>query len=257
MRGRRRALGQHFLRDPRVLDRMVDYAELSRSDIVLEVGAGNGALTRRLAERAGRVIAVEVDKAFAGDLERLAEDYPNVEVLLGDVLKVRPSGFNKVVSNPPYSISSKLVEWLIDQLPELMVLTLQREFASKLIASPSSPKYLYISVISNLFYEPRVLEIVPRTLFDPPPKVDSAIVLLRRRAEIPILKNSWRAFLKTLFTRRRQVLRRVLADLARDGRLPKGLVDGLPEWLASRRIFQLSPSELLELCKRLDPRGEG
>ncbi len=248
---RRRVLGQHFLNDPKILDRMVEYAKLSRLDVVLEVGAGNGILTRRLAEMAGKVIAVEVDKAFAEDLRRLSKTYSNVEVLFGDVLQIRPTGFNKVVSNPPYSISSRLIEWLIDQLPELMILTLQREFASKLIAAPGSPRYIYISAISRIFYEAQILEIVPRAAFSPPPKVNSAIIMMRRRSEVPRLEDSWKLLWKKFFTRRRQVLRHVLRDLSRDGELPTSLVKSLPEKLISKRIFQLSPGELLDLCSFL------
>jgi 16S rRNA (adenine1518-N6/adenine1519-N6)-dimethyltransferase len=253
---RRKILGQHFLMDHNVLDRMVDYAGLSRSDVVLEVGAGNGVLTRKLAERAGKVIAVEIDERFAKDLKTVSEEYPNVEVLFGDILRLRPSGFNKVVSNPPYSISSRLIEWLVEQLPELMILMLQREFASKLTAYPGSPKYVYTSVISNTYYEARILEIVPRSLFSPPPRVDSAMVLMRRRDAIPRLGISCKLLWRRLFTRRRQVLRRVLADLSKDGLLPPGLVKKLPEALISKRIFQLSPSELLDLCRLLGFLGE-
>lgn len=255
-RSRRRILGQHFLIDQNVLEKMVDYAELSRSDVVLEVGAGNGVLTRKLAERAGKVIAVEIDERFAEDLKAVSEAYPNVEVLFGDILRLRPSGFNKVVSNPPYSISSKLIEWLIEQLPELMILMLQREFASKLMAYPGSPKYVYTSLISSIYYEARILEIVPRSLFSPPPKVDSAIVLMRRRDAIPRLGSSCKLLWKKLFTRRRQVLRRVLADLSRDGLLPASLVKELPEALTSKRVFQLSPSELLDLSRLLGLSGQ-
>jgi 16S rRNA (adenine1518-N6/adenine1519-N6)-dimethyltransferase len=250
-RSRRRALGQHFLTNPEMLDKMVDYAELSRSDVVLEVGTGSGVLTRRLAERAGKVIAVEIDEMFAEDLEAVSEAYPNVEVLFGDVLCLRPSGFNKVVSNPPYSISSRLIEWLVEQLPELMILTLQREFASKLVAPLGSPKYLYISAISSLYYESRILEIMPRTLFNPPPKVDSAIVSMRRRSVVPRLGSSCKLLWKRLFTRKRRVLRRVLADLSGNGLLPASIVKELPEALTSKRIFQLSPGELLDLCSFL------
>lgn len=255
-RSRRKALGQHFLTDPRILDRMVEYAELSRSDVVLEVGAGRGELTRRLAERAGRVIAIEVDERFAEDLRSVSEAYPNVEILFGDVLRLKPSGMNKVVSNPPYSISSRLIEWLVGQLPELMILTLQKEFASKLIASPGSPKYVYTSVISSLFYESRILEIVPRSSFKPLPKVDSVMVMMRRKDEVPAPRSSCKLLWKRLFTRRRQVLRRVLMDLSRDGVLPAKLIKILPEQLISKRIFQLSPGELLRICELLESQEE-
>ena len=248
---RRRILGQHFLTNPRILDEMIEYAGLSRSDVVLEVGAGRGELTKRLAEKAGKVIAVEIDPSFTSDLQALAEACPNVELIIGDVLKVRPTGFNKVVANPPYSISSKLVEWLIESKPELMVLTLQREFTSKLVASPGSPKYLYISVVSSLAYDSKILRTVPRSFFNPPPKVDSAMILMKKKAEIPELKDSWKKFWKMLFTRRRQLVRKVLAGMLRRELIDESGFKNIPENLLSKRVFQLAPNELLMLAETL------
>lgn len=252
-RPKRRILGQHFLSNPKILDEMVEHAELSRSDVVLEVGAGKGELTRRLAEKAGKVVAVEIDPSFAQDLQALAETYPNVEPIIGDVLRVKPTRFNKVVANPPYSISSRLLEWLIESRPELMVLTLQREFASKLIARPGSPKYLYLSAISSLAYDSRILKIVPRSFFNPPPKIDSAMILMRCKTEVPELRDSWKRFWKMLFTRRRQVVRKVLAAMLRRGLIDQGGFESLPADLLSKRVFQLAPSELLTLAETLNP----
>ena len=248
---RRRILGQHFLSNPLVLDRLVKYAYLSRSDVVLEVGAGRGELTKRLAKRAGKVIAVELDSRFSKPLRALAEVYPNIELIVGDVLTVKPTGFNKVVSNPPYSISKRLIEWLIDSRPELMVLTLQKEFASKLVAGPGSSKYLYISVISSLLYYSRILEIVPKCFFTPRPKVDSAIILMRRRQTAPELKASWKRFWRMLFTRRKQTLRRVLDDMLRKNALDVNVLASLPKQMLSKRVFQLPPDELLTIAETL------
>lgn len=250
---RRKVLGQHFLSNPMILDEMIEYAELSRSDAVLEVGAGRGELTKRLAEKAREVIAVEIDPSFVSDLQALAEAYPNVKLIIGDVLKVRPTGFNKVVANPPYSISSKLVEWLIGSKPELMVLTLQKEFAFKLVARPGSPKYLYISAISSLAYDSKILKIIPRSFFNPPPKVDSAMILMRRKSETPRLKDSWKKFWKMLFTRRRQLVRKVLADMLKRRLIEESGFKNLPESLLSKRVFQLAPNELLVLAEALKP----
>ena len=251
---RARVLGQHFLSKPEILDKMVEYAELSKSDVVLEVGAGRGELTRRLAERAGLVIAVEIDPRLLGDLRRIAEEYPNVKVVAGDVLRIKPSGFNKVVSNPPYSISLRLMEWLIDSRPELMVLTLQREFASKLVAEPGSRKYLYISVLSKLSYDSRIIELIPRHFFNPPPKVDSALIVMKLRDDAPQLKESWKRILKTLFTRRRQKLRKVLRDLLLEAGETDEELGRLDEDMLSRRIYELEPSELLEVARFLEKR---
>ena len=246
----RRRLGQHFLIDEKILDRMVRYGEVTRDDVVLDVGAGRGELTARLAERARKVIAVELDRELAEEARRRLKDYDNVELLVGDVLKLKPTGFNKVVSNPPYNISTRLLEWLIGEDAERMVLTLQREFASKLVAKPGSTKYLYISFLSNLLYEPSIVEFIPRNLFRPMPKVDSAIVLMRRREGVRKLDEDVKRFVKFLFTRRRQMLRRVLRDLAKEEKLAVDLTEVLGDELLSKRVYQLTPPQLLSVSEK-------
>jgi len=246
----RRRLGQHFLLDEKILDRMIQYGEVTRDDVVLDIGAGRGELTARLAERAGKVIAVELDRELAEEARRRLKGYDNVELLVGDILKLKPRGFNKVVSNPPYNISTRLLEWLIDEDAERMVLTLQREFASKLVAKPGSTKYLYISFLSNLLYEPSVVEFIPRNLFRPMPKVDSAIVLMRRREGVRKLDEDVKRFVKYLFTRRRQMLRRVLRDLAKEEELAIDLTEVLGDELMSKRVYQLTPSQLLSVSEK-------
>ena len=246
----RRRLGQHFLIDEKILDRMVRYGEITRDDVVLDVGAGRGELTARLAERAGKVIAVELDQELAEEARRRLKDYDNVELLVGDILKLKPTGFNKVVSNPPYNISTRLLEWLIGEDAERIVLTLQREFASKLVAKPGSTKYLYISFLSNLLYESSVVEFIPRNLFRPMPKVDSAIVLMRRRKGVRKLDEDVKRFVKFLFTRRRQMLRRILRDLAKKEELAVDFTEVLGDELMSKRVYQLTPSQLLSVSER-------
>jgi len=246
----RRRLGQHFLIDEKILDRMIRYGEVTRKDVVLDVGAGRGELTARLAERAGKVIAVELDQELAEEARRRLKDYDNVELLVGDILKLKPTGFNKVVSNPPYNISTRLLEWLIGEDAERIVLTLQKEFASKLVAKPGSTKYLYISFLSNLLYESSVVEFIPRNLFRPMPKVDSAIVLMRRREGVRKLDEDVKRFVKFLFTRRRQMLRRILRDLAKEEKLAVDLTEVLGDELISKRVYQLTPSQLLSVSER-------
>ena len=246
----KRRLGQHFLIDGKILDRMVRYGEVTKDDVVLDVGAGRGELTARLAEKAGKVIAVELDQELAEEARRRLKDYDNVELLVGDILKLKPTGFNKVVSNPPYNISTRLLEWLISEDVERIVLTLQREFASKLVAKPGSTKYLYISFLSNLLYESSVVEFIPRNLFRPMPKVDSAIVLMRRREGVRKLDEDVKRFVKFLFTRRRQMLRRILRDLAKEEELAVDLTEVLGDELMLKRVYQLTPSQLLSISER-------
>lgn len=243
-----RKLGQHFLINQHMLDKIVEYGHLSKSDVVLEVGAGRGDLTERLAERAGEVIAVELDESLAREAESRLKRYPNVRLLIGDILELKPCGFNKVISNPPYSISSKLLEWLINSGSELMVLTLQREFASKLVARPGSHKYVYVSFLSNLFYGSEMRDVIPRRMFRPQPRVDSVIVVMERKDEVIKFNSSLEKFLKQLFTRRRQTLRRVIRDFFGKAGEPANLAD-LPSEMLSKRVYQLSPKELLEVAK--------
>ncbi|MCD6535867.1 MAG: hypothetical protein J7K49_02400, partial [Thaumarchaeota archaeon] len=147
-------------------------------------------------------------------------------------------------------------EWLIESRPELKVLTLQREFASKLVAKPGSPKYLYISFLSNLFYETRIADIIPKKFFKPPPKVDSAIVVMKRRGEEITLDSATMHFLKYLFTRRGQTLRRVLRDFSKKTHGSLHLMEILPEETLSKRIYQLSPKELIKVAEAVKDAGE-
>lgn len=243
----KRKLGQHFLIDESLLDRLVEYGEVSRRDVVLEVGAGRGELTRRLAERAGKVLAVELDEGLAAEARERLRKHGNVELMIGDVLKLKPTGFNKVVSNPPYQISTPLLRWLILSLPERIVMTLQREFASKLMALPGSRKYVYTSFLARLLYRLSVAEYVPRTLFRPVPRVDSAVVVMERKEERAPGKEVLR-FVKLFFTRRRQTLRRVLAGISENLGVELERVEAaLPPNLSSKRILAMTPQELL-LC---------
>ncbi len=248
---RRRTLGQHFLTRLEILDEMVEYGDLSRRDIVLEIGAGGGELTKRIAERAGKVIAVEIDQGLAEELREKLRGYSNVRIMVGDVLKLRPTGFNKVISNPPYSISSKLLEWLIGSKPELIVLTLQREFASKLVAKPGSSKYLYISALAGMLYDVDLAKIIPRSFFAPPPRVNSAIVLMKLKERGAEIDAAGKKLLKKIFTRRRQTLRRVLRDLLEEYGGDEAVLNMIPVEALSKRVFQLSPKELLEAVKSL------
>ena len=243
---RRKRLGQHFLMDENILRRLVNYGEVCRGDVVLEIGAGRGLLTEKIAERAGKVVAIEIDERLAAEAEERLRRYSNVVLLVGDILELKPTGFNKVVSNPPYSISTKLIRWLVESLPEKIVLTLQREFASKLLAAPSSSRYVYTSLLTRVFYESKVMEIIPRRLFNPPPRVDSAIIVMDRKREARPLTKREKEFLKFLFTRKKQKLRRVLRDYSETrGVNFREIEKVIPRKLLEKRIYTLTPNELI------------
>lgn len=182
----KRYMGQHFLRCVWVTSTMVHAADLSKEDTVLEVGPGTGALTRSLAARAKRVIAVEKDEQLARSLTQSLsrEKIFNVTVVSADILKfladssvksvLRGAGF-KVVSNIPYYLTSRLFRELFEKnRPELIVMTIQKEVAGRICAKP--PKMNLLGVSVQVFGTPKIVKTVPRSCFLPPPQVQSAII---------------------------------------------------------------------------------
>jgi 16S rRNA (adenine1518-N6/adenine1519-N6)-dimethyltransferase len=199
-----RRKGQNFLVDSGVLSRIADYAELNPADSVLEIGAGTGNLTEVLSRRAGRVYAVEVDGGLAAGLRGR---FDNVEVISGDALKVELPDYNKVVSNLPYQISSKITYRLLSKPFDLAVLMYQREFAKKLIAVPGTEDYGRLSMVTGYYVRVEVLENVSRTAFRPNPRVGSAIVRLRPRLEsMDVNHENFMRLATGLFSHRRKKL---------------------------------------------------
>ncbi len=163
-------LSQHFLIDERVAERQIRYADLTEDDVVLEIGAGSGFLTRRIARHAG-VVAIEFDDRFIERLKKI----PNVEVIHGDALHVDLGelGFNKVISNIPYHISSQITFKLLERIFDVGILMYQKEFAQRMVAPPHTGDYSRLTVMTYYRAECEILEHVPRTCFRPVPKVDS------------------------------------------------------------------------------------
>ncbi len=176
-----KGLGQHFLIDRRVLDTIVNAADLSRSDTVVEVGPGLGVLTDALVEHAGAVIAVEVDPVLSAGLARRYSGQTNVTILNADVLTTAPSelvdsGGYRVLGNLPYYAASPILRHFLEAepKPDTIVVMLQKEVADAVAASPGSMSI--ISVAVQLYGKPTLVDYVPRSSFYPLPKVDSAVV---------------------------------------------------------------------------------
>ena len=184
----KKGLGQHFLADQAALDRIVAAADLTPADTVLEIGPGLGTLTRLLAEQAGRVVAVELDDRLAAVLAERLAGQPNVEVRPGNILRISdfaslvgPS--YKVVANLPYYITSAVLRHLLERQdqPSLVVVTVQREVAERIVAAPPDMNLLAVSV--QFYGRPRIVARIPAGAFYPPPKVDSAVVRIDVRDE--------------------------------------------------------------------------
>jgi 16S rRNA (adenine1518-N6/adenine1519-N6)-dimethyltransferase len=177
----RKGLGQHFLIDGEVLERITSAAELAPGDVIVEVGPGLGVLTRELARKAGRVIAIELDNRLAALLKQTLANLNNVTIINEDVLKIEPKNLAtdyKVVANLPYYITSPVLRHFLEAAakPKLMILMVQKEVAETIIATPGKMSLLSVSV--QFYGEARIISPVPAACFYPPPKVDSAILRL-------------------------------------------------------------------------------
>jgi 16S rRNA (adenine1518-N6/adenine1519-N6)-dimethyltransferase len=182
----RKSLSQNFLTDPAALDAIVEAAELTPGDRVVEVGPGLGVLTRRLLAAGASVVAVELDQRLADWLRRELGDVPGFELIEADALTLRPEGLFpgerfKVVANIPYHITSPLLHAFLEgeRPPDLTVLLVQLEVAERVAAPPGRMSYL--SVFAQNAAEAEVVARVPAAAFEPAPSVDSAILRLRRR----------------------------------------------------------------------------
>jgi 16S rRNA (adenine1518-N6/adenine1519-N6)-dimethyltransferase len=213
----KKSLGQHFLRDPLIIERILDRARFSRSSTVLEIGAGLGALTFPLSGRVQRVIAVEKDEALAERLRAglAREGVGNVTLIRDDILKVDLARLSQekieVIGNIPYNISSPLIERLIRyrEVVSRAILTLQHELAARLTASPGNKQYGALTVLIQ--YHARLTPIleVPRQAFYPKPKVSSTVVQFEFSRPYPRRVDSegfFRKVVRGAFAHRRKTL---------------------------------------------------
>ncbi len=205
--------------DRELLERLVEYADVRSSDIILEIGAGIGTLTSLLAEKArtGTVLALELDPALAELLRRRFHQRTNVRVIEGDILCQRHLTYQKVVANPPYSISQPLLSALLRWRFENAVLTLQREFAEKLVAGPGEAQYGQLSVLAGYSKDVEFMEKVPRSAFYPQPKVESVVVRIQQRTPAFHVRSEevFSSVVKTLFTQRSRVARNGISAFLR------------------------------------------
>jgi len=176
-----KGLGQNFLIDKNVLEKIINSADIKTDDIILEVGPGLGTLTQELASRAGQVIAVEKDKTMVEILKETLKNFKNVEVIQGDILTsprlARLGRENyKIIANIPYYLTSPLIRKFLEaeNPPTEMILMLQKEVAKRICAKPGQMSLLAVSV--QFYAEPKIISYVSKNCFWPAPKVDSAII---------------------------------------------------------------------------------
>lgn len=247
-------LGQNFLADPNLLDAIVRDAGLGPGEVVLEVGAGEGVLSKRLAAAAAHLHTVEIDRRLEPALAPIAA-LPNVELHWGDAMKLELGGFapapTAMVANLPYAVATPVILRTIAELPSLRSWTVmvQREIADRLRAEPGSRTYGAPSVIVQLACEVELARTVDPAVFRPRPRVDSAILRLRRTG--PGADEWTRTVVRAAFAHRRKSLARSL-ELGRAGLLGPArealTALGVPE---DARAEALSPAQFAAFSAKL------
>ncbi len=228
MRGRRRPkLAQHFLSSAQYQRRIIAALSLRPDELVVEIGPGRGALTELLAQRAGRVVAIEIDSKLADALKKKLAAQPKIEVLRADILSTDIAGIChdrgaarcSVFGNLPYYITSPIIHHLF-RFPDClrtMALVVQREVAHRLTAQPGRKAYGYLTVLVRLHALAHVALNIPPGAFSPPPRVHSALVNFQMRTELPQEVGGWREefleFVKRCFSHKRKNLVNNLAPL--------------------------------------------
>jgi len=214
-----KAFGQNFLVDHDVLLYIVEAAEIHAGDQVLELGAGTGVLTRELAKRARRVVAVELEREMLSLLTKTTRNYTNVEIMERNLLYVDPgeifgSDSYKLVANLPYYIASPTFRHFLESAntPRLFVVMVQYEVAQRIVAAPGDLSLLGVSI--QFYGEPKIVAHVPARAFYPAPKVDSAILRIDLKDEVPLTPGQRDSFFRLVqvgFSERRKQLHNSLA----------------------------------------------
>ena len=239
-------LGQNFLIDKQVAEREVAYADLNKDDVVLEIGPGKGILTKLLARKAKKVIAIEIDAWLVEKLENVL--LGNVAIIHADALKVDFATlpmFNKIVSNLPFQISSPITFKLLEYPFSKAVLMYQKDFADRMVAHPGTKDYSRLSVMIYYRTRCRVLETVSKKCFSPAPKVDSSVVEVIPRNNPPFTVLNETFFfdiIKRLFAHRRKKIKNTIKEVYDN-------LEDIP--YLDKRVEELSPGQIGEISNLL------
>ncbi len=259
----RKRLGQNFLVDTELLEEILRMADLSAQDTVLEIGAGLGTLARVLAKRAAQVLAVEVDPALLHVLEMELKNLSNVKIMDADILEIPLPLVEVIVSNVPYSISSPLLLKILESPTwQRAILTLQKDFAARLVAQVGSKEYGRLTIAATYYSEVKLHGSYSPESFLPVPGVYSQVLELKRRGKPAISIDSpeifWRLS-RVLFTQRNRLLAKALKTLAKGGGLPEAwsqtLLEEGPERLLIRRVRELGPEDFAALSDLVSSRA--
>jgi len=230
---KRKQLGQHFLNSNSIAKSIVSEAEITKDDIVFELGTGLGILTPLLCEKANKVISVDVDEKLVRDAKSAFSNIDNLILKLGDGFKKKDS-FTIFVSNLPYSKSKEAIEWLAQTSFSHGVIMVQQEFADKLLTN-SSKKRKAVSIIANYAFEIKNISKVGKNNFSPPPKVDSVILKITQKNT---MKKDLIQTINKIFSYRRKTIKNILKQFNK-----KTVID--------KRIDDLSGDEIIRLANQI------
>ena len=217
----KKSLGQNFLVEPNILTKMIEAAEIDKDTYVIEIGPGIGAMTERLARDAKQVIAFEIDRRLEPILKTELAQYDNIEVIFKDILQVNlpeliaekfePGARIVVAANLPYYITTPIIMNFIEQnLPiDTYVMMMQKEVAERMTSNPSSKDYGSLTIAIDYYTDAEISFIVPNTVFIPQPRVDSAVLKLKRREEPKVQVTNEKLFFqltRASFQQRRKTL---------------------------------------------------
>ncbi len=225
-------LGQHFLKSQRILSYIANICE---GKAALEIGGGDGRLTKKLLKKFEKVFVVELDKKFCEKLKELGEN--KLEIICSDFLKIKPFKVDCIVGNIPYYLSSKILFRLLDWDFRKAVLMFQKEFAEKMVAKEGGKNYGRLSVMCSFYFKVKIKKIVKRNFFSPPPKVDSAIVEVIKIREKTPENESFEDLVRKLFSRKNKLLKNVVKEI--------------PERFHKKRARELSLKEIMEIWEEL------
>jgi len=261
-----KSLGQNYLIDKNKRDQIINFGNITKDDVVLEIGTGIGTLTIELAKKAQKVIAIEQDTKICDILAKRLKDekIDNVELINDDALKVDFPPFNKIISNLPYQISSPITFKFLDYDFDLAVLMYQKEFADRMNGEVGSKNYSRLSAMLYFKCDVEKLTDVSCESFIPKPQIDSTVVKLTpKENKIPDDEfKTYSKFTKALFQHRNKKIRNALIDSRHiisniDKKVLKKRLNGIEDDeindYLSKRVIVLTPEEILEVSKRLNP----
>ncbi len=248
-------LGQHFIINEKILDKMIEKADLKKNDVVFEIGAGTGFLTKKLAKKA-KVKALEVDFKLVKLLNNEIKS-KNVEIIEGSFLKTPLPKFNKVVSLPPYNLSKEIMLKLLEHGFDSGILVFQIDFAEKLNAIPGLKSYTALSVLTQYYCDIEILEIVSPNNFYPKPNTDSAIIVLQKKEKKTKAKNEkrFKKFLEQIFRYKNKNIGNSIQKSLKffknkpDEKKIKKAIQSLG--LETKKTMQLEVNEFVELFNKI------